>query len=295
VELPTVRATYAGGDLNASAVVDQGKLTFFGTLADANFSDSIRIFSDFLDRTSPPPADAKPDADPNDSLAAELEGGRLNLQMSASGQVEDFQSYEGTGTMRITEAELGKVKLFGLLADVLGSIGLKVGVLNFHTAESSIEVKHEHLIFPDMRITGDTGALEPKGEYNLDKESLDFRARLYPLRASNGTLTQIFGVMLDPFSNFFEVRLTGSLAKPRWAPTLSAIELIKRLTAPPPEEPETPTVKETPEGVEPLPPQAEPATPASPSPETESTGEPAVGSYDAPVPESITPPSTQAY
>jgi hypothetical protein len=172
--------------------------------------------------------------------------------MTATGMVEDFQSYEGTGTMNITEAELGKVKLFGLLADALGSIGLKVGVLNFHSAESTIEAKRERLIFPDMRITGDTGALELKGEYNLKAEDLAFRARLYPLRESQGTLTQIFGVMLDPFSNFFEVRLTGSLGRPRWTPTLSALEMIRRITS---AEGETTTA-----------PQTDPSNPQAPGP-----------------------------
>lgn len=232
VELPRVRATYAGGTLSASAVVDDGNLTYFATLSDANFAESIEIFSDFLDRTAPSPEEPVPATNPNDSLAAGLVGGKLNLQMTATGIVDDFQSYEGTGTMTITDAELGKVKLFGLLADALGSIGLKVGVLNFHSAESTIEAKRDRLLFPDMRITGDTGALELKGEYDLEQEDLNFRARLYPLRESQGALTQIFGVMLDPFSNFFEVRLTGSLGRPRWTPTLSALELIKRLTSP---------------------------------------------------------------
>lgn len=261
VKLPRVRATYAGGTLGASAEVENGRLTYFATLTDANFADSLEIFSDFLDRTSPPTEEEKPATDPDDSLAAGLVGGKLNLQMTATGTVEDFQSYEGTGSMTVTDAELGKVKLFGLLADALGSIGLKVGVLNFHSAESTFEAKRERLIFPDMRITGDTGALELRGEYNLNAEDLDFRARLYPLRESQGALTQIFGVMLDPFSNFFEVRLTGSLSRPRWTPTLSALEIIRRATSTEPE-----TKAQSTEGEADAAPPMDPSIPGAPEP-----------------------------
>jgi hypothetical protein len=138
-----------------------------------------------------------------------------------------------------------------------------------------------------MRITGDTGALELKGEYNLKAEDLAFRARLYPLRESQGTLTQIFGVMLDPFSNFFEVRLTGSLGRPRWTPTLSALEMIRRITSA-----ESEIKAQSAEGETTTAPQTDPSNPQAPGPPSneEPVDEETIDTPDAPAPPEPTPP-----
>lgn len=253
VRLSRINAGYAGGFLDGTAGVHDDRLTFDANLSGAQFDTAVEVFTDFLNRRSPPPPEEL--AEEPSGFAGKKIGGLLDIQLAAEGPLTDFKAYDGSGSVRITQADLGSIKLFGLLVDVLGSVGIKAGILNFHSATSGLLVRRDHLLFPDARITGNTAALETTGTYSLSDRSVEFRARFFPLRESNGTLTQIVGVILDPFSNLLGVRLTGTLRKPHWIPTLAprtslsdketVVQPGQPTQAPPPES-QTPVSPETP-------------------------------------------------
>ncbi|MBE2212716.1 MAG: hypothetical protein IAE82_02520 [Opitutaceae bacterium] len=213
VEIPRLLAGYAGGTLRATAVADAGILTVQASLADAGYDDATKIFNDFLDRRSPPPPEERDPA----GLTAQRPGGRLSLGVDARGPITTFDAYEGVGSLRITDANLGSVRIFGLLSDLLATINPKLGSLRFQEANSSFQIQRDRVHFPDMRINGRTAALETEGTYFVNSKNLDFRARLYPLGESGGAITQLFDFVLGPVSYLLEMRLTGTLRKPAWS------------------------------------------------------------------------------
>lgn len=213
VEIPRLLAGYGGGTLRASAVVENGIIALHGSLEDASYDSATRIFNDFLDRRSPPPAEEKDPA----GLTAHAPGGRLDLGVDARGPLTTFDAYEGQGSLRISEANLGSVRIFGLLSDLMGSISPKLGSLRFHEANSTFKIQRDRVAFPDLRITGRTAALETEGTYYINSRNLDFRARLYPLGESGNAITQLFDFVLGPVSYLLEMRLTGTMRKPNWS------------------------------------------------------------------------------
>ena len=213
VEIPRLLAGYGGGTLRAQAVADAGILTVQASLDNASYDDATRIFNDFLDRRSPPPPEERDPA----GLTAQRPGGRLSIGIDAHGPITTFDAYEGVGSLRISEANLGSVRILGLLSDLMGSISPKLGSLRFNETNSSFQVQRDRVFFPDMRITGRTAALETEGTYFVNSKNLDFRARLYPLGESGGAITQLFDFVLGPVSYLLEMRLTGTLRKPSWS------------------------------------------------------------------------------
>ncbi len=224
VELPDLRATYAGGALAGSAVAEAGRLTFEGGLEDADFDLAVERFNAFLaaiaadepEGPSPPPRKL---------------GGRFSLRASGAGPLTAYDAYEGRGEARITGADFARINLLGPVSGVLGSIGIPLGRLELNDAVLPFEIRRERLVFTKARLTGRTGALEGDGSYALRDGSLNFRSRLYPLRESGGALTQFFGALLTPLSNLLELRLTGTLAEPNWSLTRDPLAILREINA----------------------------------------------------------------
>ncbi|MGH8018421.1 MAG: AsmA-like C-terminal region-containing protein, partial [Opitutaceae bacterium] len=216
VELPAIDARYADGRVTGKAVVEDGRLTVEAALEDADYDLAVATFTDFLERQSPSPEAEKEALANGEGIGARDVGGRLDITLAAQGPLTQYQAYEGSGEARIREGDLAKIKLFGPLSDVLSSLGIKLGTLSLNEAHGQFDIRKEKLVFPRIRITGRTGALETEGAYELDDGSLDFKARLFPLRESSGFFTQVFGLLLEPVSNLLEMRLTGTLKDPHW-------------------------------------------------------------------------------
>jgi hypothetical protein len=230
VELPDVRARYAGGEVTGKAVVDAGTLRFDAKLVSADYDLAVQRFSEFLDLQDPETA-AREAAKPatGEGLGDRKIGGKLSLTLAAEGPLADIEGYVGTGQVDLVGGDLAQVKLFGPLSTALTGLGIKLGTLQLSEAASRVEVRREKLVFPNLRITGKTGALETDGTYLLPDGSLDFKARLFPLRESSGFFTQVFGLLLEPVSNLLEMRLTGTLDEPRWNFTRDPFSILREL------------------------------------------------------------------
>jgi hypothetical protein len=88
------------------------------------------------------------------------------------------------------------------------------------------------LEFSDVGLTGSNSAIVGSGSYALDARTLDFKAKIYPFQESSLFLKSIVGAVLTPFSNVFEVKLTGSLEHPAWSFVMGPTNFLRNLAAP---------------------------------------------------------------
>jgi len=271
VELPNLRAEYAGGLITARAVVVDDTLTVDARLEDADYDRAVSTFNAFLDRRNPPPPG---EAEPSGFAARQING-RLDIEVSATGPLTDITGYEGRGNVRIRNGDLARFRLFGPIGDILRPIGIRIGTLQLTDAYSDFEIRKNEIYFPNLQFTGRTEAIQGEGTYRISDGALSFRMRLYPLRESDGALTQLFGALLDPVSNLMEMRLTGTLSDPKWTLTNNPFANVRE----PPPIPEKPAAPAT----EPSPPaQTEP--PADAAPIDSAATPPAPESSSAPAP-----------
>lgn len=236
IELPEIYAGYAGGVLTGSATVDDGQLTFDARLANADFDQATQIYSEFVERNFPSP----PEAEAEGSMVRENYGGKLNLELAATGPISDLKAFTGRGTVALSDAQLYRLRVIGVFSDLLGT---GIGTLDFTDAQGPFELRRDVIHFPDLRITGNTARLEAVGDYSLANRTIDFRVRMKPLRESNAFLTKAFGLVVDPLTNLlFEARLTGTLRNP----SRSVAFLAPRAPAEP-ESPQPPSAEVPPE------------------------------------------------
>jgi hypothetical protein len=233
--LPEIYAGYANGVLIGNATTDNGQLSFDAKLTNADFDLAMKIYSDYVDRNFPTP----PEPVEAGSMAREDYGGKLTLALKAKGPITDLKAFTGDGELALTDANLYKLKVIGLFSDLTG-----IGALGFTDAQGPLEVRRDRVLFPDLRVTGNTARIESSGSYSLRDRTIDFRVRMKPLRESPGFITKIFGMVVNPLTNLlFEAHITGTLRNPKRnveflaprAPELEAAVEPEPISSPPPE------------------------------------------------------------
>jgi hypothetical protein len=247
VTVDNVRAGFANG-------VATGRIKLTGRAADRRVAADISLKDASLGRA----------AEILQNYAAELHGTplpppgkfvqekanvRLDLTASAEGRYADAFSYRGEGTATLQGPGLGEVPLLGLLSELL-----KFTALRFTSAAAKFKIDGAKLTFSEFNLRGANSAIEAHGDYALDRRELDFKAKILPFQESGNLLKSALGAVLSPLSNVFEVVLTGSLDKPKWAFAIGPTNLLRSLAPG-----ETPPAAKTEE------PAAVPVAPAGPA------------------------------
>ncbi len=204
---------FAGGTADGSVQLDRGeeedRLRVQFSLRDAAFGEAIYQIAQ---AHAPPEAEG----DEEQSNLREL-GGKADFEMEATGRPADLLSFEGEGNINIREAELGQVRLLGLLSRILERTPLRFTSLQVSQAESTFQLRGETIHFPDMQLRGTNIRLEANGDYLIEDGALDFKVKLFPLGESPiPFVAEIFGRILSPVGHALEMSLTGTLADPNW-------------------------------------------------------------------------------
>lgn len=251
--LPRVQATVAEGVLAGKARLwgreSDRHLGFDATLEGASLGRAIVALSDFnAHRRGTPPAPATAAAEKFITGKNQV---RLDLALSAAGLAADPYSFRGNGHLALEGAELGEVRLLGLLSALFDFTALR-----FTSARGNFVLDRHHVMFPTFNVTGENSAIHAHGDYWLDRHALDFNARVYPFLESKSLLQSVVGAVLTPLSTMLEVKLTGPLDDPSWAFVIGPTNFFRSLS---PSETASP-----PSPLRPLPADSAPPPPPAP-------------------------------
>ncbi|MEI8088358.1 MAG: AsmA-like C-terminal region-containing protein [Opitutaceae bacterium] len=216
---------FAGGTATGRAKVSgagaQRRVGFDYALKDASLGRAISVLETYAARRKNTPTPA-----PNRFLA-EKSNVRISVAASAEGAYDDPNGYHGEGSATLDGASLGEVKLLGLLSELFSFTSLR-----FNAVRANFKINGRLLEFSDVGLTGSNSAIVGSGSYALDARTLDFKAKIYPFQESSLFLKSIVGAVLTPFSNVFEVKLTGSLEHPAWSFAMDPTNFLRNLAAP---------------------------------------------------------------
>jgi AsmA-like C-terminal region len=223
--LNPVTMSFAGGVAHGQAHMwGRGaarRLNFDYALKGANLGQAVSGLEKFFAQRKNVPA-------PEKSAIFDKTEVRLDLTAAAEGRFEDPYSFYGTGAAELVGPELGQVRLLGLLSELFNFTTLR-----FTSLQTSLKINGPKLELPDVRLTGANSAIEAHGAYDLARQELDFNAKLYPFGESKFIPQAIIGAVLSPFSKILEVRLTGSLDKPKWAFVRGPTNFLRHLVSTP--------------------------------------------------------------
>ncbi len=194
------------------------RLGFDVALNDASLGRLAHVGQEFFARQKglPPP--------PPDRFVQEKANVKLNLAASAEGRYGDPFSYRGGGSASLKGPEIAEIPLLGLLSELL-----KFTSLRFTEADANFRIEGAKVAFPEIKVRGQSAGIDAHGHYALDRRELDFNAKIFPFQESENLIKTVVGAVLMPFSNAFEVRLTGNFEKPAWALALGPTSFLRAL------------------------------------------------------------------
>ncbi|MES1166702.1 MAG: AsmA-like C-terminal region-containing protein [Pseudomonadota bacterium] len=209
LRLEPVGISFAGGtgtgQVHLSGQDPARQLDFSYELKGANLGQAVSALENF---SAGRPTNLPPAKNTFLEKAADI---RLDLALSAGGRYRDPYSFKGTGHAELGGAELGQVRLLGLLSELLNFTSLR-----FTKLQADFQIDGRNVVFPKVELTGANSQIDAKGSYALDQKALDFNAKVYPLRESKFFFPQVFNAVLTPLSEILEVKLSGSLDNPKW-------------------------------------------------------------------------------
>jgi hypothetical protein len=224
IDLPRIEATFSDGTLRGWAFLTgpdaTRRLHFNFHLASANLGRAITTVDDFLaEQNNRPP-------DPPTQFIQRAADIRFDLDAAAAGRYHDPLSFTGRGNTSLHGTELGQINLLGLLSKFL----LSFTSLRFTEAQANFTIGQKKLSFPKVIVAGANSTINATGDYLLDKKTLDFNAKVYPFGESKFLASALLDKFLTPVSNLAEVKLTGTLDKPKWAFAYGPTNFFRKLT-----------------------------------------------------------------
>ena len=163
-----------------------------------------------------PPLNNQPANGRKISRGESVASGFLDVELKATGVPGDLYSFKGTGNLQVTQADLGKVHLFGGLSRAFSGTGLDFTTFKLDTAEGKFILDENMLQFPEVSVSGLGSLIRASGGIVMPEGGLDFKVRVRFFENREKSLLAILGPILKPFENALELRLRGTLKEPRW-------------------------------------------------------------------------------
>ncbi|HUG12692.1 MAG TPA: AsmA-like C-terminal region-containing protein [Opitutaceae bacterium] len=211
-------AGLASGRLTGTAQSSPGAaaagrtIRFNAKLADARVDELSTVLADFKKRA------ALPRAEESDTSESALAGrGILTMDLAAEGLAANPWGLIGKGTAQVTQAELGRIRVFGPLSKLFEGTIFNFTSFRFTDANAQFSLNGDTLVFAPLEITGPSAQLRSFGNYKMRTSELEFNTTIFPFRESTMPVMGLIGLMLEPFSRALEVRLTGTFSKPQWS------------------------------------------------------------------------------
>lgn len=218
VRLTSIEFAAAGGRGSGQAAVEGADakrlLGFDLRVTDADLARAIRAVEEFQasDTTG-----GKPTTVSESKFMKRAEGGKLNVNLNASGRPGDLNTFVGNGNATLAGTELAEIHLFGLLSQVLSAVSLNFSSLKLDEVRTSFRLEGGRLYFPDTRISGRTAVIDARGNFTFATKGLDFTAKLKPYEENRNLFTGVIGIVINPITSILELKLTGPISKPDWS------------------------------------------------------------------------------
>jgi len=157
------------------------------------------------------------------SFIAELNGKTNRLEGALGGRVTvtsanttNWQSWQGSGEVRLTDGLLWDIPIFGLFSPVLNAINKDLGSSRAKEAKGSFILTNGVIYTKDLEILSSPARLHYDG-------TVDFTGKVYAnveaeMFRDAFLVGPLLSLLTSPVTKVFEYRVTGSLSNPRSEP-----------------------------------------------------------------------------
>ncbi len=240
-DIPRLNFGIAGGAASGKATITQSggaaQMDFNVLLQNARQADFMTALGQFDDSGS----SSQPDSGSHalKSAVAKDKGSVLSgldhpglLDLALGGQFDFGQpdSLLSTGQVRIHDAQLGQLQLFGRLSKLLADTKAPLGDFDLHSAVSDLQIAQQYLRLPNLVVTGPSARIQAAGIYHFNDGELNFNTLIFPIGQWDAFLLKQIASIANPFVNTITLKLHGQLDKPAWEISMNPLRLFENRT-----------------------------------------------------------------
>lgn len=160
--------------------------------------------------------------------------GQLDFELALKGLAGQTETLQGDGVIKLREADLGSLHLFGGLSRIFAAIGLPFASFDIRHLTGDLLINQGRLFLKDGKLTGPRLTIETNGSLDLTHQQLDFALRVFLLSSEEAVLSNLFGFLLKPFGHALPIGLRGTLDDPQWRLGASVREVLQQSQPPTP-------------------------------------------------------------
>ncbi len=153
--------------------------------------------------------------------------GKLDIHMTATGIPDEVLSLKGDGELKIVNADLAMVQIFGDLSRLLTITGIKFTTIDLDEAMGHFTLDEGRISFPELLVTGPHTVIRAKGDVFMPDLQLDFKVNVFLMEKSRMPVFEVLGPLLHPLGYAFGLGLRGSLKEPEWRITLGLLKFLE--------------------------------------------------------------------
>jgi hypothetical protein len=240
-DIPHLVFGIAGGTVRAGATISHSdnspELKFNLLMQNARQADFISALGKFDAAAAGGLPESNPKTDKPgriNSSGAVLGGldhpGLIDLALGGRFIFGQADSLLSVGQVRIHEAQLGQLQLFGGLSKRLADTKVPLGDFDLHSVQSDLQIARQYLRLPNLVITGPSARIQAAGVYHFSDGKLDFNTLIFPIGQWDVFLLKQIASMANPFVNTVTLKLQGDIDKPVWEISMNPLRLFENRT-----------------------------------------------------------------
>ena len=174
--------------------LNRGQGTDFSLDATVRESDLNKLFTDVI----------SPESKSQGTL-----GGHIKIE---SGKTDDWDSWQGTGQVKLREGHLWDTPLFGIFSPLLNTVSPGLGNSRAGTGDARFRITDSVIHTTDLVVQEPTTRLQYQGELDFDG-NLNAVVEAELLRDAP-LVGRVFSLALWPVSKLFVYKVSGNLREP---------------------------------------------------------------------------------
>lgn len=169
-----------------------------------------------------------------DKPAAEIEAreeGYIDINLHASGPVDDPFQHNGYGDFTLRNKQLGAIQLLGPLSRLLKDTPLSFTSFNLDTMSGRFQLIEELIQFEQLQIDGARTRISAPGTMTIREQALDMKVSVNlfaNVGSPDSTLKKVGDLLKSPLPNLLQFQLTGTLKNQKWRSLYDPRNLIPR-------------------------------------------------------------------
>ncbi len=144
------------------------------------------------------------------------ERGIVRFKIGGEGTFPRIEGFSGHGMVSLEDADLGTIRLVGILSRILEQVGLPLASFTLNSLDTTFRLADSVLHLPDLTFQGPTMRIRAEGDIALPDQRLALDLRVFPLTPEENPLVSALGLVFRPLTYALRIELSGTPENPSW-------------------------------------------------------------------------------